>query len=69
LRDEIKIQYRKDSVAPTYKSILRETTDSLPLSIKNITLLQVLIDIFKEASSEDVRNELEEIKKEIELNY
>ena len=69
LRDEIKIQYRKDSVAPTYKSILRETTDSLPLSIKNITLLQVLVDIFKEASSEDVRNELEEIKKEIELNY
>jgi predicted CopG family antitoxin len=41
----------------------------LPLSIKNITLLQVLMDIFKEASHEDVRNELEEIKKEIELNY
>ncbi len=69
LRDEIKIQYRKDSNSPTYKSILRETTDSLPLAIKNLTLLRILFDIFKEASNEDVRNELEEIKKEIELKY
>ena len=69
LRDEIKIQYRKDSIPPTYKSILRETTDSLPLTIKNLTLMRILFDIFKEASNEDVRNELEEIKKEIELNY
>ncbi len=69
LRDEIKIQYRKDSTAPTYKSILRETTDFLPLNLKNRTLLQILFDIFKEASNEDIRKELEEIKKEIELNY
>lgn len=69
LRNEIKIQYRKDSTAPTYKSILRETTDSLQLSIKNSALLKILSDIFKEASHEDVRKELDEIKKEIELNY
>ncbi len=69
LRDEIKIQYRKDSTAPTYKSILRETTDSLPLDIKNMTLLRILFDIFKEASHDDVRKELVEIKKEIESNY
>ena len=68
LRYEIKIQYRKDSTAPTYKSILRETTDVLPLTIKNMTLLQILYDIFKEAD-EDVRKELEEIKIGIESNH
>lgn len=69
LRDEIKIQYRKDATAPTYKSILKETTDSLPLNIKNMTLLRILFDIFKEASNKEVRKELHEIKKEIESNY
>ncbi|WP_407375702.1 zinc ribbon domain-containing protein [Methanobrevibacter sp.] len=69
LRDEIKLQYRKDSVAPSYEEILTETNDSLPLSLKNRTLLQVLLDIFKEASQETIiREELERIKEGIEQN-
>lgn len=68
LRDEIRIQYKKDSNDPTYKSILTETTDSLPLNLKNMTLLQILYDIFKEASQENIRVELESIKKDIELD-
>ena len=67
LRQEIKMQYREDSKEPTYKSILTETEDSLPLVLKNRTLLQVLYDIFKEASEDDVKEKLEEIKRGIEL--
>lgn len=68
LRQEIKIQYRKDLNPPTYESILKETNDSLPLGLKNRTLLQILFDVFKEASKEDVREKLEDIKKGIEIN-
>lgn len=68
LRQEIKIQYMKDSIEPKYKSILTETEDFLPLNLKNRTLIQLLYDIFKEASQENIINELEEIKKGIELN-
>jgi len=68
LREEIKLQYKKDLTPPSYESILTETSDELPLYIKNKTLLQVLYDIFKEASKESVRIELEDIKKGIELN-
>ena len=68
LRGEIKLQYKKDLTPPSYESILTETSDELPLYIKNKTLLQVLYDIFKEASKESVRIELEDIKKGIELN-
>ena len=63
LREEIKLQYKKDLTPPSYESILAETSDELPLYIKNKTLLQVLYDIFKEASKESVRIELEDIKK------
>lgn len=66
LRQEIKMQYRKDAIEPTYKSILTETEDCLPLNLKNMTLIQVLYDIFKEASEDDIKKELEEIKKGIE---
>lgn len=66
LRQEIKVQYHKDSNEPTYKSILNETEESLPLNLKNRTLLQVLYDIFGEASEDDIKRELEEIKKGIE---
>lgn len=66
LRQEIKMQYRIDGIEPTYKSILKETDDFLPLNIKNMTLIRVLYDIFKEASQEEVIKELEEIKKGIE---
>ncbi len=68
LRQEIKIQYRKDLNAPTYESIFRETSDCLPLGLKNRTLIQILCDIFKEASQDDVREKLEDIKNGIELN-
>lgn len=68
LRDEIKIQYRKDLNAPSYESILKETTDSLPLDLKNSMLRQLLFDIFKEASQEDMREKLEDIKKGMELD-
>lgn len=68
LREEIKIQYRKDLNSPTYESILTETDDCLPLDLKNRTLIQVLYDVFKEASKESVRKELEGIKRSIELN-
>ena len=68
IRQEIKIQYRKDLNAPTYESIFRETSECLPLGLKNRTLIQILYDIFKEASQDDVRKKLEDIKKGIELN-
>ncbi len=68
LRKEIKIQYRKDLNAPTYESIFKETNDCLPLDLKNRTLLQILFDIFKEASHDDVRKKLEDIKEGIEIN-
>ena len=68
LRFEIKIQYRKDLNVPTYDSILMETTDCLPLDIKNRMLIQILCDVFKEAAQDDIREKLEDIKKDIELN-
>lgn len=68
LRQEIKIQYRKDLNAPAYESILKETTDCLPLNLKNRALLDILFDVFKEASQDDVREKLEDIKKGIELD-
>lgn len=68
LRQEIKMQYRKDSNEPTYKSILTETDDCLSLNLKNRTLIQVLSDIFEEASEDNIKKELEIIKEGFELN-
>ena len=68
LRQEIKIQYRKDLNEPTYASIFKETKVCWPLNFKNRTLLQILFDVFKEASQDDVREKLEDIKEGIELN-
>lgn len=68
LRQEIKIQYRKDLNSPSYESIFKETNDCLPLNLKNSMLLNILYDIFKEATKENVREELEDIKEGIELN-
>ena len=58
----------KDAIEPTYKSILTETEDCLPQNLKNMTLIKVLHDIFREASEENIIEELEEIKKGIESN-
>lgn len=68
LRQEIKMQYRRDSNEPTYKSILTETDDCLEVNLKNRMLIQVLSDIFEEASQDDVKKELEIIKEGFELN-
>lgn len=68
LREEIKLQYKKDLRNPSYDSIHIETNDCLSLEIKNNVLLKVLFDILKIASSEDAREELENIKEGIELN-
>lgn len=68
LRGEIKIQYRKDLNSPAYDSILKETTDCWPVDLKNKTLILFLRDIFKEASQDDFRKNLEDIKKGIELS-
>lgn len=67
LRNEIKQQYKKDMVQPTYESILRETDKSFPLDIKNSILLGTLYDVFKEVSDSGDVTELESIKEGIEL--
>jgi hypothetical protein len=67
LRNEIKLQYRKDLVQPTYESIFKETTDSFPLDIKNSLLLKMLYDVLKEVSNNEDISELESIKEGIEL--
>lgn len=66
LRDEIKLQYRKDMVKPTSESIFRETNDSLPLDFKNSVLLKTLYDVLKEVANIDGVAELESIKEGIE---
>lgn len=69
LRDEIKLQYRKDLASPNSQSILKETDDCYPLSLKNSILLKILYDVLKEVSgnSEEIK-ELESIKEGFELS-
>jgi hypothetical protein len=68
LRDEIKLQYRKDMTPQNFDSILTETSECYPLSFKNSMLLKLLYDVLKEVSSGEARKELENIKEGIELN-
>ncbi len=68
LRQEIKLQYKMDLKNPNYDSIVNETNDCFPLSVKNSMLLKILYDILKEASNLDVREELKSIKEGIDLN-
>ena len=67
LRNEIKLQYRKDLTQPTYESIFKETNNCFPLDVKNSVLLKMLYDVLKEVSSSEDINELESIKEGIEL--
>ena len=67
LRSEIKIQYRKDQIEPSYESIVTETSQCFPLEIKNRVILNLLYDIFKEASKTETRKELESIKEDVAL--
>lgn len=68
LREEIKLQYKRDFKEPSNDSIYIETSDCLALDIKNSVLLMSLYDILKIASTEEARKELEHIKEGIELN-
>ena len=67
LRNEIKLQYKKDLIQPTYESIFKETNNCLPLDIKNSVLLKMLYDVLKEVSDSEDISELESIKESIEL--
>lgn len=67
LREDIKLQYKKDLKRPSNDSITIETNECLPLDIKNSVLLKVLYDILKIASSKDAREELENIKNGVEV--
>ena len=66
LREEIKLQYKKDLKSPSYDSLQIETNDCLTLDVKNKVLLKLLYDILKIASNDDMREELKNIKKGIE---
>ena len=69
LRNEIKLQYRKDLVSPTYESIFRETDNCFDLNIKNKVLLKMLYDVLKEVSKNgEELKELESVKEGIELS-
>lgn len=68
LRQEIKVQYRKDLNSPAYESIFTETDNCWPLSLKNSVVIKLLYDVFEEASDEDVIEELKIIKEGIESN-
>ncbi|MBQ8016592.1 MAG: zinc ribbon domain-containing protein [Methanobrevibacter sp.] len=67
LRNEIKMQYRKDLTPPTNESIFKETDKSFPLFFKNTLLLKLLCDVLRECSLNEDFNELESIKEGIEL--
>ena len=69
LRNEIKLQYRKDLKSPSYESILKESDSSLPLDLKNSLLLKMLFGVLKEVFDNDEGiNELKSIKEGIELS-
>ena len=68
LRNEIKMQYRKDLTPTTYESIFKETDSCFDLDLKNKLLLKMLYDVLKEVSNDAEKlKELESIKKSIEL--
>lgn len=67
MRQEIKLQYRKDLNSESNDSILKETDKFFPLSYKNSYLLKVLYGVFEMASDEDAREELEHIKEGLEI--
>ena len=69
LRNEIKLQYRKDLMSPTYDSLFKETDIIFDLDFKNKLLLKMLYDVLKEVSNNgEAIKELESIKEGIELS-
>lgn len=68
LRNEIKLQYRKDLTPPTNQSILMETDSCFSISLKNSLLINMLYDVLEEVSNNvEALKELESIKEGIEL--
>lgn len=68
LRNEIKLQYKKDLNNPTYESIFLETSECFSLTMKNQLLINVLGDVLVEVSNNlEAQKELESIKERIEL--
>ena len=67
IREEIKLQYRKDLNSPSNDSIQIETDECFPLGVKNSILLKVLYDVFKTASNKDIREELEHIREGMDI--
>ncbi|WP_458406329.1 double zinc ribbon domain-containing protein [Methanobrevibacter sp.] len=68
LREEIKLQYRKDLKSPNYDSIYYETSECLSLSVKNRFLIDLMGDVFVEVSNSETLKELESIKEGIEFD-
>ena len=68
LRDDIKVQYKKDLVPPTYESIFTETQDCFSLSFKNEIILKTLYDVLKEVANSEAIKELESIREGIEID-
>ena len=67
LRNEIKLQYKKDLIPQRFDSIQIETTNCLDLNLKNIFVIKLLYSIFEMALNDDeVRVELDKIKDDIE---
>ena len=69
LREEIKLQYKKDSKSPKNDSVFIETDGCFSLSVKNSLMLKFLHEIFIESSGIEARKELELIKEGIEINW
>ncbi len=62
LRNDIKLQYRKDLNEPTFDSIFMETNDAFSLDVKNRVIIKVLYDVLIECGNEKIRDELEFIR-------
>lgn len=67
LREEIKLQYRKDLTSPSYQSIFHETKECFSVSVKNKVIISILGDVLKEGSNLETQKELEIIKDGIEF--
>ena len=68
LRQEIKLQYKKDLKSPTFDSIFIETSECFPLSVKNSMVIKILYNVFKESSDVETRKELELIKEGMDIS-
>ena len=68
LRNEIKLQYKKDFIDSKGDSILKETDRCFSLDFKNRILLKMLYDVLNEVSCSKDIEELKSIKEGIEFS-